>query len=201
MPRIKSILLRLTTAGALATVCAGVGAAPALAGTISNVNKCSAPTLTQPFLAWGDTNWYVLASGQRPDAFGGNGWTLTGGASIVKTTLADGSTGTVLDLPSGSKAVSPTVCLSSNYPEARTMIRNVFGPPNLAFYVDYETTGQTAISQLPSPSGGAWTLSPPFGLYPSSTAGWQLASFTFSAGTNASDVQIYNFYVDPYSKR
>jgi hypothetical protein len=37
------------------------------------------------------------------NVFTGTGWTLSGGAKVVSATLADGTTGTVLDLPSGAR--------------------------------------------------------------------------------------------------
>ena len=46
----------------------------------------------------------------------------------------------VLDLPSGSKAVSPTICVTSSYPTARTMVRNVIGAEGVFFYVSYAGT-------------------------------------------------------------
>ena len=206
MLRIRPIVLSFASAGVLAAGCVGVGAAPALAGTgstITSVSQCSPPALTQPFLPFGDTNSYFLVPGQKPGSFTGTGWTLTGGASIVKTTMADGTTGTVLDLPSGSEAVSPTVCVSINYPTARTMVRNVVGSEGVYFYVSYENTPTWLTPKNTGQvhgTGTAWTLSSPVNIQPSSVAGWQLARFTFIPGGTSSDFQIYDFYVDPYSK-
>src|ERR1700733_8620297 len=81
------------------------------AATSVDTSTWANPLLTQPFLAWGDSNWYALAPGETADAFGGAGWGLTGGAKVATTTLKDGTTGSVLDLPRGSTAVSPKVCL------------------------------------------------------------------------------------------
>ena len=67
----------------------------------------------KPLLSFGDSNWYTLTPGESLDNFDGGGWTLTGGAQIQTTDLADGQTGSVLDLPSGSTAVSPTICVDS----------------------------------------------------------------------------------------
>ena len=78
--------------------------------------------LTQPFLPFGDTNWYALPGGETYDNFNATGWTLSGGANIVSTKLYDGTKGYVLDMPKGAKAVSPTFCVSSNYPTAKAMV-------------------------------------------------------------------------------
>src|SRR5438552_3818600 len=87
---------------------------------ITEPSQCVEAALTQPFLYAGDTHWYTLAPGQTPGNFEGKSWVLSGGASIKKTTLYNGQTGSVLDLPSGSKAVSPSFCVTSEYPTART---------------------------------------------------------------------------------
>jgi hypothetical protein len=204
MPRIKFVARRLICAGLLAAGCAGIGAAQAAADIVT-VNDCSAPTLTQPFLSWGDQNYYALAPGQDPGSFNGTGWTLTRGASVVTTTLADGSTNTVLDLPSGSRAVSPTMCVDSTYPTARAMVRDVGGPGGVGFLASYQNTSGWNYPQFTAWIGGTpgadWTPSNPINLQPSTMPGWQLARFTFvAAGVTGSEFQLYNFYVDPYRK-
>jgi hypothetical protein len=176
------------------------------AATSVDTSTCANPLLTQPFLAWGDTNWYALAPGESADAFGGAGWTLTGGAKIVTTTLTDGTTGSVLDLPRGSKAVSPKVCLTSAYPTARMMIRDVSDSNggNVGFSVSYAGTS-TASSPLQTGSfkttgaagiAGNWLLSAPADLDPSTSPGWQLMQITLTAN-GSKEFQAYNLYLDP----
>ena len=46
----------------------------------------------------------------------------------------------------------------------------------------------------------SWTLSSAVRLPITPSSGWQLERFTLIPGGSASDYQIYNFYVDPYSK-
>ena len=112
--------------------------APRLASTSPvDTSGCSAPQLSQPLLSVGDSNWYTMTPGETVDNFDGSGWTLTGGAQIKTTTLADGHTGSVLDLPSGSKAVSPTMCVNTGYQTVRTDVRNVVGAEGVQFYVSY----------------------------------------------------------------
>ena len=170
---------------------------------------CSAPALSQPFLSWQDTNWYALAAGQSANNFNGTGWVLSGGARIVPTALANGTTGSVLDLPSGSQAVSPTICLTSDYPTARMMVRNLSGSNggNVTFSVSYagtssasaplktgtfKTTGNQGVS-------GNWLLSQPADLQPSATvSGWQPMQIVLApSGPKKSEFQICNLYVDP----
>ena len=174
---------------------------PPGATTATPPPSCVEPDLTQPFLDWGDARTYVLAPGQADGNFTGDGWTLTGGASIVSTQLDDGSTGQVLDMPSGATAQSPTMCVSAAYPMARTMVRNVTGGEGVGFYVSYANTPSW---DKPKNTGSVhgkkngWTLSDPVNTQPAKNAGWTLARFTFIAKGKQSGFQLYNFYVDPY---
>ena len=170
------------------------------ATTLTDPSQCVQPTLYQPFLSFGDKNYYALPAGEVWDNFTGTGWVLSGGAKFMQTTLQDGTTGYVLDMPANSTATSPNFCLNPDYPTARAQIADVVGPPNLSFYVTYASSGQTASSKIPAPPGNKWALSPTFSLFPSKTAGWQLGKFTFVAGSNASEVRVSNFYVDPYRR-
>jgi len=156
---------------------------------------CSDPALSQPFLAWSDSACYALMPGESRDSFSATGWTLSGGARIVSTPLADGARGNVLDLPSGSTAISPPVWINSSDPTARTMVRDVAGSQGVFFYISYpgsaavwKNTGQV------HGTGTAWTVSGPINLQTGSLTGWQLARFKFVPGGTASDFQVYNFY-------
>jgi hypothetical protein len=183
----------------LALVFMAVAARPAAAAATS----CSTPSLTQVFSSFGDTNWYALPGGESYDSFSGAGWTLSGGAKLVRTTLYDGSTGYVLDLPSGSKAVSPNMCVSANYPTMRTMVRNVVGSEGVFFYVEYQGTSTWGHPKNTGQVHGqatAWTLATPVNIQPSNVSGWQIARFTFIPGGTTSDFQLYNFYIDPYGR-
>jgi hypothetical protein len=165
---------------------------------------CMNPALNQTFLSTKDRNWYTLAPGQSPDGFTGAGWTLARGARIVTTQLQTGQPGSVLDLPSGAVAISPPMCVTSEYPTARSLVRNVTGAEGVQFYVSYagtrtwdqpKDTGQLHGQQ------SNWTVSNPLNVQPDhSTAGWQLVRFVFIAGGRSSDFQVYNFYVDPRMK-
>src|ERR1700759_2982644 len=90
---------------ALIAVCAAGAAAAVLApvanASVYDTSSCSNPQESQAFLSWKDPNWYTPIPGQSTTGFDATGWTLTAGAKTVTTTLPDGSTGQVLDLPSG----------------------------------------------------------------------------------------------------
>lgn len=189
----------------LSALAAGLASLPGqAAASVFDTSTCAAQPESQPFLSWKDKNWYTPFPGQSQAGFEGTGWTLSGGAGIVTTTLPDGSTGSVLDLPSGSRAVSPVACVTSDFPTARTMIRNVVGAEGVFFYVSY--AGDSAWSQ-PKNTGqvhgkgtGAWTLSDPINLQPDSDSGWQPLQMTFVAGGKMSEFQIYNAWLDPRMK-
>src|SRR5437764_7759346 len=177
---------------------------PITEASITEASQCVEPALTQPFVYAGDSNWYTLTPGQTPGNFAGTGWTLTGGASITKATLQNGQTGSVLDLPSGAKAVSPSFCITSDYPTARTIIRNVVGASGVYFYVSYlgtstwdtpKNTGQTH-----GEGNGAWTVPAAVNMQPYNVPGWQVVRITLIGGGTTNDYQLYNLYVDPYRR-
>jgi hypothetical protein len=184
---------------AIATAVLAIASPPAVADTSS----CSAPTLTQPFSPWGDYNWYALAPGQTPGNFDGSGWWLGNGAQLARTTIYGGATATVLNLPSGAWAVSPTMCVAANYPTARTMVREVGGSRAVTLLVSYLNswggwTDPAAVGSVTGTSG--WAPSPPVQINPPNTSGWTLARFRFVAGWTAGSSQLYDFYVDPYGR-
>lgn len=180
-----------------ATVVAGLALVPAQAASASTVTACPTPALSQSFAALGDHNQYTLAPGQAADDFAGTGWTLSGGASIVTTKLADGSTGSVLNLPAGSKAVSPPMCVTGGYPSARMEIRTLgtVSSAGTMFYVS--PAGSTTLSGgLPVLATPAWAVSAPVSVAPGSTAA-EMVQYTLVQGAKAAAGQVYDLYVDP----
>jgi hypothetical protein len=220
-----SLRMRAAVCGVFGILIAGLGASPALAAKkppkvpISiDTTACATPAFSQAFLSYGDLNWYTLAPGQTVDSFDGTGWSLSGGAQIQNGGLVNGSVGKVLDLPAGSKAVSPTMCVNAAYTAARTMVRNVKGKDGVSFFISYQGT-KTEIK--PHKSGDVrgkdndWTLSKPLKVDPDKNPGWQLVKFSFvakdssgesksksgeSAESKTNETQISNFYVDPRMK-
>ncbi len=186
----------MTTGATLQTTSASLGAAA------SQASACIAPTLTQAFLSFNDSNEYALVPGESNDSFAGIGWTLSGGAKIITTTLQDGTSGSVLVLPSGAKAVSPAMCVTNQYPTARAMVRDVAGSAGVATYVAYLASSSASLVSTGglNGSGTAWTLSPVLNIDPSSVTGWQLATFTLTAGGTGSEYELYNLYIDPRMK-
>jgi hypothetical protein len=145
-------------------------AAPAASALATSASVCSPPPLGQPFLGSGDFNYYAAAPGPNGTGFDGSSWRLTGGAKIVTTQLANGATGRALDLPTGSQAVSPDLCVkSSQNPIARTMVRSLNGGDSLQIQASYSTGTGWSNPQGPggvSGQGTAWTVSNTFNIPP-----------------------------------
>jgi hypothetical protein len=176
----------------------------AAAGAGPNTSACTAPPLWQPLLAIGDSNWYTLPPGETVDNFTGSGWTLTGGARITSAMLADGATGSVLDLPTGSQAVSPILCVNSGYKTVRTEVRDLAGSAGVHFSVSYEGTNSWSTpvdTGLVHGQQTKWTMSDPVNVQPANITGWQLVRFTLVPAGIKSDYQIYNFWLDPRMSR
>jgi hypothetical protein len=199
------VLVRRAFGLGLGIMALAAGSAQAATTVTSPVDTsaCTAGAMTQPFASAKDNHWYTLMPGESAGNFDGTGWTLTGGAQLITTTLADGSTGTVLDMPSGSTAVSPVMCVTSAYPTARTLVRNVTGGDGVHFRVAYEGTKTWAQPQETGQFHGnghaAWTLSGNVNVHPANNVtGWQPVQFTLVAGGHDSEFQVYNFYVDPH---
>lgn len=168
------------------------------ASAASTTTSCPTPLLSQPFLSLGDSNWYTLAPGESVDNFDGTGWVLSGGASIVTTTQANGTTGAVLDLPPGSSATSPTMCVQSGMPLARMITKMVGGPrSNATTFQVWNADGSTLGGAMGVPGGATWSLSPPVNIAPGSFPGGKQVYFTFTNKAKAGNLYIYDFYVDP----
>ncbi len=201
---------RLLIGGVASVLVAAATASPALADKklaaqpastaaldSTSTADCTMPALSEAFSGYGDTAQYALVPGQAFDSFTRAGWTLSAGATIQTATLADNTTGSVLDLPSGSEAISPPMCVQSDYPNARTMIRDVSGSQAVELGVQYAGTSSPVDAGRFSGSGTGWSASNPVKTDPGSQTGWQLVVFTLQGSSKAGNEQVYNFYVDP----
>ncbi len=184
---------------------AGLTATPARAADArSDRPPCSVPELSQLFTSYHDTGWYTLLAGETTNGFNGVGWKLGGGARIVTTKLIDGHLGPVLDLPGGSVAVSPLVCVSSSFTTARAMMRTLsrnYG--GVSVYVSSAgsdtRTGPWNLGQMRG-SGTDWTATDPLSLESAIRGGWQQVRFTLVPRGERSEYQLYRFGLDPRMK-
>jgi hypothetical protein len=193
----KTLITKAVGFSAALLAVAAFSAAPALADNSApapDPSSCSAQVPNQVFMGNGDFNYYVPA----PDA---STWTLSGGAHLVTTQLADGTQGTVLDLPAGSQAVSPYICVNSSYSTARMMVDSLKGGDNVQFAAAYSSS-----HDWPNPhgtggangQGTAWTLSNPINLNvpnlpggPANANSWQIMQITLTPGGGHSEFQVY----------
>ncbi|HZU40980.1 MAG TPA: hypothetical protein VE992_08000 [Solirubrobacteraceae bacterium] len=161
---------------------------------------CPSVSFSHPFLAWGDRGSYTLLGGEAPDSFTGEGWKLSGGAKIVTARLRDGHTGTVLSLPAGARALTPMICLTSDYPKARTMVTDVAGRRGVALYVSFYEHGawtRNVASGLVKGLHARWRASTPIMIHAASLKSQTPARFTLVGTGRRSSYDIYDFYVDP----
>lgn len=212
----KSITACLAAIAALAAIVAGPAAAtttvpstpavqPPAVGAPESVSAelavCPGQSFAQSFLALGDANYYTLVPGSQFDA-PGEGWELRNGASIVTATRPDASAGGVLDLPSGAVAVSPPVCVTLQYPSARTWIEDVQGGGGVAVGVFYAGTRWAGlpVGFLTASQGDGWELSRPFDVRPQLAGGEEgvrEVRFVFANVSKGSDFHLSGLYVDP----
>jgi hypothetical protein len=164
---------------------------------------CSAVTLTQPFIRWGDSSSYELIAG---GSFEGSlsGWTLSGGAQKVAGSEPYGATGTVgsysVGLPAGASAQSPFTCVEASYKTFRFFARNTAATSKILVQVVYKTPiglVSVPVGTVTSSSGWQPTSAMPTGaalagLLMGGTAQMALR-FTAVSGTSAID----DVFVDP----
>jgi hypothetical protein len=186
----------------LSVVIAMLAAGSAQATTISTT--CTQPVLYQPFLPFNDGNWYSLVPGESYDSFPATGWTLSGGASVVTASLYDPTTGPVLNLPYGSKAVSPQMCLNNTYPYMRMMLHDV-NSGSVSFQISYLQTSGVWKSWQSTGSvttgSSSWVLTGQVNLASGPYTGWNYAKIMMiGGGKTTSTSQVYNVYDDPRMK-
>jgi hypothetical protein len=150
--RSSGLALALSCAALLA--CAGTPAQAALLGG----GTCSRGAVSQPFLAWGDANYYELVSGGNYEGSLA-GWTLSSGARVVPGGEPYAATGALgshsLSLPAGASAQSPFTCVNASYPSFRFFARNEALLASVLVQVVYKTVLGPTTASL-----GVVTLSP-----------------------------------------
>ncbi len=159
---------------------------------------CPTQVLSQPFLSSGDSNQYTLLPGESADNFAGTGWSLSSTAKILTSTLADGTSGQVLDLPSGASALSPVTCVSSAYPTIRSMLSDVSGSAGVTvqmqLYVNGSWKAPTTMGAMRATSS-AWAVTNTLQIHSASITGTTPARFLLLAGKG--EYRVYNLYADP----
>jgi hypothetical protein len=203
-PRRRLLLLGLVGGLALAIL----PAASARAALIST-DPCDNATLTQPFQAWGDSNYYKLVPGG--DFNGGpSGWTVSARAGLVRGGEPYGATGGwSMNLPAGSSVQSPYTCADAAYPTFRFFGRNDGLLSTVLVSVVYKEpllgpvavpVGVFALSGNWAPSAQMLTASVVQGVVDGLLTGQTpQVALRFTALTGSS--QIDGVYVDPFQMR
>ena len=183
-------------------------AASAHATGLINTAACDNATLTQPFLPWGDSNYYKLVPGGD---FEGSlaGWTLSGGATRVsggEQLDAMGSAGgSAIYLPAGGSIQSPFTCVDFAYPTLRFFALNKSLLSTVAVSIVYREPllgslavplGVSALSPQWAPSAPVLTLSEVQGVVSGLLTGSNpQVAVRFTALTGSSEID--DVFIDP----
>lgn len=191
--------LSAVLAGVAAAVFAALGPSQAMAAS-STPTACATPVVSQAFLGWGDSNYYTPAPGVVTDRFSGSGWVLSGGAKIISTTLADGATGQVLELPPGASATSPVMCVESGEPYARMITRvvGVNAASNATTLYVTQAGSSKLGSGMPVLGKTGWAESPPDNVDPGNAT--EDVSFTYKSNMTSGDLELYDLFIDPHMR-
>jgi len=178
-----------------------------LIGAVPAVTNAACPKLpiTQALTQFGDNSEYALVPGSSFES-GAPGWSLTN-AEVVNGEGANGGSDSLEIEPDGV-AVSPTFCVSSEYPSFRFFARQVSGGDgpsslnvSLRWSAGWGYGRETTVASL-QPSG-EWTLSPVLKLA-SALPLWMRGStlkvrVVFEPSGDGSWA-IDDLYIDPYSR-
>jgi len=172
----------LSLGSALAVLAlSGVASWVAVASAHAETGACPSSSTSQPFLRWGDSNYYSLMSGGD---FEGSlsGWSLSGGAQKAAGSEPYAVTGKLgassLALPAGARAQSPFMCASSVDRSFRFFARSEGTAASVRATVVYGTP----LGELPVPVGTV-ELKSGWQPAPSLRTGAALASAMSSNGT------------------
>jgi hypothetical protein len=177
------------------------------AGLIGTPPPSGCGTASKVFEPWGDSSYYLLVPGGAFEP-GDPGWAMSGGAKVVPGNepfyTRSRTDSNSLYLPSGSAALSPTVCFGLGDWHARFFVRNV-GSTTGSLKVDVAVKsllGLVSILDGGSVSGtGVWAPSPRIGLTFTnlcSLLGVRAVAFRFRAVGRGAAFQVDDVYLDPW---
>ena len=204
-----SLVLSLTLVAAMVSTTPAMADDDGLVATTTSASQqeCQAPALSQPFSDLKDNRHYVLAPGGDFSDPSGAGWQFFGGARIANDITPDGNDGSTLEMPSGSGAVSPVMCVDMTYPTARLWARTMGGDGDVSVSVSYAGTKTELRPQEVGHVKGdreRWKLSGDVHIKPELAGkieGWRKVAFVLEAGGKTGDFQVDDFYVDPRMSR
>jgi hypothetical protein len=194
-PRIAMLL------GVLAVSCV---AATDLASTPASAASCPPPPdKVRPFLSWGDSNTYVLATGGSFEP-GSAAWSLTGGARIVAGDNApnglDPSTDSrALYLPAGSSATS--ACVTA--PQIKSIVRffaKNSGDSGASLKVEILVKGDVYLAGSIT-AGSSWNPTPLLPVAGPDYKGAVTYQVRLTAVGTGAAFTVDDVYFDPYCSR
>ena len=158
----RAALALASTIGAV-TLCA-LAALPVAAAQAATTTACPSATLVQPFLSYGDQNYYRLVPG---GSFEGSttGWSFSGGAKVAskgEPSTVGGSLGAdSLELPAGASAQSPFTCVEPNERKFRFFAHSEGSTATILVSVVYESSlGNITLPIRQLALKSAWEPSP-----------------------------------------
>jgi hypothetical protein len=178
------------------------------AGLIGTAPASGCGTASKVFAPWGDQDNYLLVPGGAFEP-GMPAWAMSGGARVVAGNepfyVRSAQDRNSLYLPSGSSALSPTVCFGLGDWHARFFVRNV-GSSTGSLKVDIAVKslvgGLVSILDGGSVSGsGVWAPSPRIGLTFTnlcSLLGVKAVAFRFRVVGSGAAFQVDDVYLDPW---
>jgi hypothetical protein len=184
-----------------------------LAPAAAHAAGCPKSATSQPFAAVGDNASYILAAGSAFNQ-GAPGWSLAG-AEVAEESAAGAQAGQSTD-PSHShylnvrahgQAVSPSFCVSSEYPSYRLYYEKQKGGASATLNIALRYTDSSGEHEVPGAAlegeRHTWTLSPILDLarnLPVSAPGSSVSARFVFTGSGKSSWAISEIYVDPYSR-
>jgi hypothetical protein len=203
----RHLLLAFAIIASLAAL-AMTATSPAKAGLIGTPPAYGCETPSKVFAPWGDYANYALVPGGSFEA-GTPAWALSGGAKVVpgnETFYVRSATDSrSLYLPSGSSALSQTICFGLGDWHARFFVRNV-GSAQGSLKVDIvvKSLVGSVVALLDGGSvsaGGSWQPSSRVRLTLTnlcSLLGVRAVAFRFRTAGSGAAFQVDDVYLDPY---
>jgi hypothetical protein len=208
--RVSNFRRRCIIAALVACATSAALAPAALAGPIvDSAPDCKAQPLEQTFLPWADIAHYTPVPHGSFER-GARGWQLAGGARIAEgnepfESVGDPGDHRLLELPTGSVATSPAICVGLGHPTMRFFLKGTDGLATVSVEVLFEDTSGE-VHTLPVglvPAGPTWAPGLPVlvvaNLLPLLPDEHTAVAFRLRALTG--DVVVDETHVDPWRMR
>ena len=198
--------MRALRIGVVVVLAAFVGGGVSFENASAGLVSCN-DSRERPFAPWGDYAYYKLAPNGSFEQ-GSTGWSLSGGARVVREGNPLHSGSSSLLLPSGSSATAPAACVRLADLGSRFFVRNTGSSTgSLRVDVTYRSLlGLTITSNLGTlTTGGEWQPSPKYGHVLSNLLGTLSLNSNLSASLRfkftprgwGAEYQIDDLFVDP----